>query len=224
MKTAIRRVMRVGRTTVFLAGLAMILALAVGLASTALAGTGVGARLDLGKANAVNAVTKLMGSVAGPSLQINNDSRDSDATALDLRVEPGKAPLKVGSDTKVVNLNADKVDGKDSSQFARDGAPAVFASGQIRSEGSIRSSVGAVGAVTHSQTGLYCIAFSEPLDLDRLESAVVGLAGGAFEGRDFPRVVNGTGIENPCGSDELTILATDATGIPADTRFSFVVP
>lgn len=214
----------VGRTAVSLAGLAMILALAVGMASTALAGTGAGSRFDLGKTNAVNTVTKLVGSVAGPSLQVDNNSGGSGATALDLRVEPGKAPLKVDSDVKVANLNADRVDGKDSSQFVQDGAPAVFASGQIRSDGSIRSSVGAVGAATHSQTGFYCIAFSEPVELERLESAVVGLAGGAFEGRDFPRVVNGTGIENPCGSGELIIQATDATGTPADTRFSFVVP
>lgn len=61
MKTAARKVMWVGRATVFLVGLAMTLAFAVGLASTALAGTGVGARFDLGKTNAVNALTKLVG-------------------------------------------------------------------------------------------------------------------------------------------------------------------
>jgi len=48
MKTAARKVMWVGRATVFLVGLAMIPALTVGLASSALAGTGVGARFDIG--------------------------------------------------------------------------------------------------------------------------------------------------------------------------------
>ena len=124
----------------------------------------------------------------------------------------------------MANLNADRVDGKDSGAFVEDGAPAVFASGQIRSDGAIRNTVGAVGAATHSQTGSYCVDFSEPASLERLESAVVGLAGSAFEGQDFPLVVNGTGIQNPCDADELTIQATDAAGAPTDTRFSFVVP
>jgi hypothetical protein len=48
---------------------AVVLALTVGLASSALAGTGAGARFDLGKTNTVNAITKLVGSVAGPGLQ-----------------------------------------------------------------------------------------------------------------------------------------------------------
>src|SRR3712207_1113316 len=59
-----------------------------------------------------------MGSVAGPSLQIDNNSTDAAATALDLQVEAGKAPLKVSANAgKATNLDADKVDGKDSSDF-----------------------------------------------------------------------------------------------------------
>jgi len=221
MTNLARKVMWMGRATVSLVGLAILLALAVGLASTALAGTGVGARLDLGKTNAVNAVTRLVGNVAGPSVRIDNNSTGSGATALSLNVEPGRAPLKVDSATRVANLNADRVDGRDSSQFVREGAAAVFASGQIRSNGTIRNSV---GTVTHSQTGFYCVGFSEPVEQERVESTVVGLAGAQFEGQDFPRVVNGTGIPNPCDSDELIIKVTDAAGTPTDTRFSFVVP
>jgi hypothetical protein len=67
VKGAAKRVMWVGRATVFLVGLAVVLALTVGVAFTALAGSGVGARFDLGKTNTVNAVSKLVGSVAGPS-------------------------------------------------------------------------------------------------------------------------------------------------------------
>ena len=48
-RTIFSKVMWVGRVTVFLVGLAVILALTVGLASTALAGTGIGTRFDLGK-------------------------------------------------------------------------------------------------------------------------------------------------------------------------------
>ena len=112
--------MWVGRATVSLVGVAIILALAVGLASTALAGTGVGARLDLGRTNAVNAVTTLVGSVAGPSLKIDNNSTGTGATALRLEVEPGKPPLSVNSTTEVQGLNVDSLDSKNSSDFLQE--------------------------------------------------------------------------------------------------------
>jgi len=117
IRTVASKVMWVGRATVFLVGLALILALTVGVISTAFAGTGLGARFDLGKTNTVNAVSKLVGSVAGPSLLIDNNSTNSAATALDLQVEAGKAPMKVNRTTKVANLNADKLDGLDASQL-----------------------------------------------------------------------------------------------------------
>ena len=119
MGSVAKKVMLVGRATTFMVGLAVILALVVGVSTTALAGTGVGARFDLGKTNTVNAVTKLVGSVAGPSLQIDNNSSNASATALDLQVEPGKAPMKVNSDAQVANLNSDKLDSLDASAFVR---------------------------------------------------------------------------------------------------------
>ena len=67
LRSAAGKVMWVGRAKVFVVGLAVILALSMGLASTALAGTGVGARFQLGQTNTVNAITKLVGSVVGPS-------------------------------------------------------------------------------------------------------------------------------------------------------------
>jgi hypothetical protein len=112
-KTIFKKVVWLGRATTFLVGLAVILALTVGLATAALAGTGVGARFQLGQTNTVNAVTKLVGSVAGPSMVVDNNSTNAAATALDLQVEPGKAPMKVNSQTKVANLTAEKVDDVD---------------------------------------------------------------------------------------------------------------
>lgn len=106
-----------GRGTATIMGLAMLLALTVGLASTALAGVGVNAPFNLGKTNAVNVVSSLVGSVDGPSLKIDNDSLAPGATALDLRVEPGKTPIKVNSGARVTNLNSDRLDGKDSTEF-----------------------------------------------------------------------------------------------------------
>jgi hypothetical protein len=116
-KRIFSKVVWFGRATTFMVGLAVILALTVGVVSTALAGTGVGARFDLGKTNTVSAISKLVGSVAGPSLLIDNNSTNSAATALDLQVEAGKAPMKVNSETKVANLNADKLDGMDAGQL-----------------------------------------------------------------------------------------------------------
>src|SRR5215216_2918619 len=125
IRSVASKVMWVGRATVFLVGLAFILALTVGVVSTALAGTGAGSRFDLGKTNTVNAISKLVGSVAGPSLLIDNNSTNTAATALDLQVEAGKAPMKVNSQTKVANLNADTVDGKDVSQVGVNGREQV---------------------------------------------------------------------------------------------------
>jgi hypothetical protein len=105
------------RATTTVVGLAIMLALVLGVASTALAGTGVGATLNLGKINTVDAVSKPVGNVAGPSLRVDNNSAGASATALDLQVEPGKAPMKVNSDGRVTNLNADKLDGKGASAF-----------------------------------------------------------------------------------------------------------
>jgi hypothetical protein len=116
-KTIFKKVVWVGRATTYLVGLAVILALSVGLASTALAGTGVGARFDLGKTNTANEISELVGSVAGPSLQIDNNSSGAAATALDLKVEAGKPPMTVDSQARVNNLNADRLDGFDSSEL-----------------------------------------------------------------------------------------------------------
>jgi len=108
------------RTTTTVVGLAIMLALVFGVATTALGGTGIGARFDLGKTNTVNAVSKLVGSVVGPSLTIDNNSTATGATALDLQVEPGKPPFKVNSTTEVQGLNVDSIDSKNSSDFLQE--------------------------------------------------------------------------------------------------------
>jgi hypothetical protein len=116
--SAAKKVAWMARATTTVVGLAIMLALVFGVATTALAGTGVGARFDLGKTNTVNQISKLVGTVVGPSLQIDNNSADAAATALDLQVEPGRAPMKVNSGTKVVNLNSDRLDDREASSFA----------------------------------------------------------------------------------------------------------
>jgi hypothetical protein len=59
----------------------------------------------------VNAASKLLGAMACHLLQIDNNCTNVNATALELQVEAGKAPMKVNPQTKVALLNADKLDG-----------------------------------------------------------------------------------------------------------------
>lgn len=123
MKTVIGSVMWVGRATVFLVGLAVILALVFGVAASAIAGTGVGAPFNLGKVNSVNALSTLAGNTASSMLKVDNNGAGA---ALDLQVGPSATPpdqktatpMKVDSQAKVFNLNADELDGKDSTEFA----------------------------------------------------------------------------------------------------------
>jgi hypothetical protein len=117
MRKILSPVLWLGRGTATLMGLAMLLALIVGLASTALAGTGMAARFDLGKVNTVNRISQLVGSTDNALLRIDNDSKGADATALDLRTDSKKPPMKVDSFTRVEKLNADLLDGQSADQF-----------------------------------------------------------------------------------------------------------
>jgi hypothetical protein len=122
IKTVLARIWWLGRGTATVMGVVVMLALTVGLASTALAGTGIGAPFNLGKTNTVNAISSLVGSVAGPSLKIDNNSTGVGATALRLEVEPGKPPMSVNSTTEVQGLNVDSLDSKNSSDFLQEPA------------------------------------------------------------------------------------------------------
>ena len=102
LRSTASKVMWVGRATVFLVGLAVILALSVGVVSKATAHTGSAGLFHLGHNNPVSALSTLTKSGAGP--------------ALSLKVGSGP-PLAVNKQAKVANLNADKVDGKDFSAF-----------------------------------------------------------------------------------------------------------
>src|SRR5215216_1050065 len=114
VRSVAKKVMRVGRATVFLMGLALMLALVFGIASTALGANG--GNFILGSLNnTATAITKLTGTVGGgPALQVSNPSTATGSTALDLQVATGKAPMKVNRSTKVTNLNSDLLDGKSS--------------------------------------------------------------------------------------------------------------
>ena len=91
-------------------GLAVMLAFVVGAASTTF-GTS-GQNFILGSLqNAATAVTRLTGNLDGVAMQVVNTNTGADDTALDLRVQPGEAPMRVNSDKTVKNLSADTEDG-----------------------------------------------------------------------------------------------------------------
>lgn len=121
----------------------LAIVLSLSLASPALAGTGVGAVFNIGVTNTVNAVTTLVGTTTGSMLSITNNSTGTAARALTvtsksasgntiystntgggpalgLSVPAGRAPMKVSSGAaKVINLDADKLDGQDSAAYQK---------------------------------------------------------------------------------------------------------
>lgn len=117
LRSAASKVMRVGRATVFLVGLAVILALVFGVLSRATAHDGSAGLFHLGHNNLTSALSTLTGNVNGSALRVVNNNAGADDTALDLSVQSGEAPMKVNSKKVVTNLNADSLDGKDSGAF-----------------------------------------------------------------------------------------------------------
>ena len=126
------KVMCIGRATVFLAGLAVILALLFGAASTALGANGN--PLILGKAaNTASKITGLVKSGAGPALRLKVDSGP---------------PMAVNSATQVLNLNADYVDGRSASSFV---ANSTYRLGQgLERQGSLESGGKVLSQSCHS--------------------------------------------------------------------------
>src|SRR5215204_241513 len=98
IRTVASKVMWVGRATVFMVGLSVILALVLGAATAAFGANGD--FFKVGRANFASAVSVLDKSGAGPALRLLVDSGP---------------PLAVNSSARVANLNADKLDGTDSS-------------------------------------------------------------------------------------------------------------
>ncbi len=98
----------------FAVSLTVVLALTVGLATSALAAV-PGDPFKLGKTKTVDRISPLEGSTASSMLRIDNNGTGS---ALQLLVEPGKAPLTVNAEAGTAkNLSADELDGKDGSAF-----------------------------------------------------------------------------------------------------------
>src|SRR5918993_4551898 len=117
VRSAVNKVVWMARATTVVVGVAIMLGLIFGVATSAFGANG--GNFILGSLNnTATAITKLTGTVGGgPALQVSNPSTATGSTALDLQVATGKAPMKVNRITKVANLNADLLDGKDSRTF-----------------------------------------------------------------------------------------------------------
>jgi hypothetical protein len=91
---------------------AMIVALVglfVGLGGVG--GAATGDNFILGQPNAADQTTSLAATTSDPALSVRNNST---GIPLNLVAPPGRPPFKVNSGEKVANLNADLLDGKDS--------------------------------------------------------------------------------------------------------------
>ena len=105
--------------TTFLKGVALGSAVSlVALAATAaFAGTGVGKVFNLGQDNRVNARSQLEGATPSAVLNVTNTDKSAAASGVSVDVPAGNPPLVVNSATKVKNLNADLLDGRDAGSF-----------------------------------------------------------------------------------------------------------
>ncbi len=94
-----------------------LLALFVALGGAGIAATG--GNFILGQHNSADERTSLNSPRAGAALVVLNESSAAGATALRLETAPGHPPMLVGTRTRVANLNADLLDGRHASDFAR---------------------------------------------------------------------------------------------------------
>ena len=112
-RAIIGKAVGIGQAATYCAGLAVVLAMVLGVATVGLAAV-PGDPLNLGKGNRINKLTSLVGKATGAMFMIDNNGA---GPALDLRVEPGRAPMTVNSDARVDNLNADRLDGVSAEGF-----------------------------------------------------------------------------------------------------------
>jgi hypothetical protein len=94
-----------------------LLSLFVALGGAGMAATG--GNFILGKPNSATSTTSLSAAIGGKALQLSNTSTTAGASALGLNVASGHPPFAVNSGVEVANLNADALDGIDSSGFVK---------------------------------------------------------------------------------------------------------
>jgi hypothetical protein len=228
LRGAASKVMWVGRATVFLVGLAVILALLFGVASAALGANGN--PFLLGRENVASQVSRLVKHGPGP--------------ALKLGVQDGQPPLAVNSDAPVANLNADKVDGEDSSAFLPVNGTAANADkvdGQdaedlkpllavIEQDGDLSTNNRGVESAQWIDTGIYEVTFDRDVSsCPRVGSVAVPLTASFIPDPDIipfeSTPIDGhlTTFNSTNGDDKIGVLTRDSTGDLADRGFQLAV-
>jgi hypothetical protein len=191
------------RVGILLAVGALLLTMTAGMA---VAGTGVGGVFNLGKTNAVNAISVLKGSAKGAMLRIVNSGPGA---ALQLVVKPGQAPMTVNSAGKVANLNSDQLDGLDQSAFLRSGAKAADAEKLDGKDSTdFYAAGGKVADSTHADNAT------------KANSAAYAADAGTLDGKDSTEFLasNGKAADSDLldGKDSAAFLASDGKAQDAD--------
>jgi len=199
-------------------GLALMLALVFGMASTAF-GTN-GGNFILGSLNnTATAITKLTGTVGGgPALRVSNPSTATGSTALDLQVATGKAPMKVNSSAKVANLNADNLDGKDSSAFGPASRVPMWVI--VNWDGTIARKSPEVVSASKTAVGTYDVTFNR-----NINQCAFAATAYAFQGTQTS-TVNATAGNGPDLTKVRveTYFASSASGVSkSDETFHLIV-
>ena len=116
MKNAASKVMWVGRATIFIVGLAVVLFLTLAIVARAADARVTVVALKNGVVNTVNSMTTLVGTLTDPILKLDNNGT---GPALQLEAGANQPPLVVNADAgTATNLNADQLDGFDSTHLA----------------------------------------------------------------------------------------------------------
>jgi hypothetical protein len=164
LRSTASKVMWVGRATVFLVGLSVVLALIFGVVSTALGANGN--PFILGKAdNTATKTTGLVGSIADTAKAALSIRNSKGGPALDLKVgsttvsPDDVAPMKVNSTKKVDNLNADRIDGLSSMDFQGKYAQTVVVA---KSGGDFTSVQAALDSITDASASKHYLVWVGP--------------------------------------------------------------
>jgi hypothetical protein len=159
-----------------------LVALFVALGGTAVAVTG--GNFVLGQPNTADHQTALTSSGDGaPALAITNTGTSAGSVPLKLTAPAGMAPFQTNSTTKVAHLNADQLDGLDSTQLQR---PLLSSCGT----GTAISGIGQSGKVAcrHMPYVIVSLTYGGPLPITRFAQITVPVDSGvqiSFEGSGF---------------------------------------
>jgi hypothetical protein len=177
------------------------------ITATAMAGTGVGAVFNLGKLNTVNAPTALRGANPGNSLKLTNTGLGS---GLGIAVRAGKAPIVVNPLAgKATNLNADKLDGIDSTGFQRRLGFAAVDSAGVLGKHNGATSASRIG------TGSYQVVFGANIT----NCVYLATGGQDGDGLSVPMVV----YTSLSGTNTVQVLFFDTSSNPIDRPFYLAV-